>query len=132
MGKGTPKKTVERMCSHWEYTACIRGTSMHTQFQKKDYTKLCKSKQQVYTLRMNRVVLRNVYTTRYCLDSVNLLPFGFKTAWLPPVPQDATALDAFYGPEEVHHPHGGGGTSRKRSHSPEPEDTHAGKRAHLD
>lgn len=132
MGKGTPKKTVERMCSHWEYTACIRGTSMHTQFQKKDYTKLCKSKQQVYTMRMNRVVLSNVYTTRYCLDSVNLLPFGFKTAWLPPVPQDAAALDDFYGPEEVHHAHGGGGTSRKRSHSPEPEDTHAGKRAHLD
>lgn len=123
-GKGTPKKTVERMCSHWEYTACIRGTSMHTQCQKKNYTKLCKSKQQVYTMRMNRVVLSNVYTTRYCLDSVNLLPFGFDKAWLPPVPQGPEVVASFLSwdtPEEVP-------AARKRQRSPEPGVSHAAKR----
>ena len=123
-GKGTPKDTVKKCQTHWEYTACILGASLDAQRQFKDYTKFCKHNQQIYTMRLNRVTLSNVYTTRKCLDSVNMLPFGYDESWLPDAPQGPEVVTSFLSwasPEQVP-------AARKRRCSPEPEFLHAAKR----
>lgn len=119
-GKGTPKATVVMCSTHWDYTACVLGSSIESQNQSAEYTKFCKHKQQVYTMNMKRTTLSNVYTTRFCLDSVNLLPFGFDPAWLKPVQQGPEVAERLLSSEEVP-------TTRKRQRSPESEFLHAAK-----
>ena len=91
-GAGTPESTIQNCSTHFHYSWCVLGTTDEAASQKVQYDKLFSSKQQMYTGRMQRVMLSTLDNKRYQFDSVHSVCYGFKPEWIPPLIQDREAF----------------------------------------